>query len=151
VSQPQPDSQHWPKAAASTAVFRGDRVLIVERGKGAAAGTWSLPGGHIEPGETARTAAAREVREETGIDVQIKTVVDVYDAIFYDDSGNLRAHYVLSVFCGQWLAGEPIAATDARNARFVHPDELVDYRLTPKIPEFVAAAKRILSRYDSSA
>ena len=58
----------WPRCAASAAVLRGREVLLVERAKGALAGYWSLPGGHIEPGETARSAALREVREETGVE-----------------------------------------------------------------------------------
>ena len=48
----------WPRAAASAAIFRGQEVLLVRRGKGGPlAGLWSLPGGHIEPGEPARAAA----------------------------------------------------------------------------------------------
>lgn len=140
-----PASQ-WPRAAASTAVFRGNEVLIVERGKGSLTGTWSLPGGHIEPGETARHAAAREVMEETGITVDIKAIVDVHDAIFHNQDGSLRAHYVLTVYCGLWQAGEPVAATDARAACFVHPDTLSSYTMTPRAPEFIAAARRILDR-----
>ena len=56
----------WPRSGTSAAVFRGDEVLLIERAKGALKGQWSLPGGHIEAGETARAAARREVREETG-------------------------------------------------------------------------------------
>ena len=54
----------WPRPAASAIIFRGASVLIVERGKGALPGTWSLPGGHIEPGEKASEAAVRELFEE---------------------------------------------------------------------------------------
>ncbi len=134
---------HWPKAAASAAVFRKNQVLIVERGKGGSAGVWSLPGGHIEAGETARAAAAREVREETGVVVDIKAIVDVHDAIFHNNDGSLRAHYVLSVYCGAWRYGEPAAASDARSARFVDPHELCHYTTTPRLADFVAAARRV--------
>jgi 8-oxo-dGTP diphosphatase len=51
----------WPRCAASAAIFRAGKVLLVERGSGALKGRWSLPGGHIEPGERAAGAAAREV------------------------------------------------------------------------------------------
>ena len=50
----------WPRCAASAAIFRGSTVLLVQRSKGALRGLWSLPGGHIEAGETARAAAVRE-------------------------------------------------------------------------------------------
>ena len=121
----------WPRPAASAVIFRGDTVLIVERGKGALPGTWSLPGGHIEPGETARDAAAREVGEETGLVVTLAGLVDVHDAIFRDGDGTLRAHYVLAVFRGDSLDGEPVAATDVRDARFVPLAEIDGFRMTP--------------------
>jgi len=121
----------WPRPAASAAIFRGDTVLIVERGKGALPGTWSLPGGHIEPGETARDAAAREVGEETGLAVTLDGLVDVHDAIFRDGDGTLRAHYVLAVFRGRCEEGEPVAATDVRDARFVAISDIDGFRMTP--------------------
>ena len=121
----------WPRPAASAAIFRGDTVLIVERGKGAMPGTWSLPGGHIEPGETARSAAAREIGEETGLVVTLDGLVDVHDAIIRNREGTLMAHYVLSVFWGRSEEGEPVAATDVLQARFVSVTEIDDYRMTP--------------------
>ncbi|MFN3743429.1 MAG: NUDIX hydrolase [Hyphomicrobiaceae bacterium] len=121
----------WPRPAASAVVFRGASVLIVERGKGALPGTWSLPGGHIEPGETARGAAARELFEETGLRVTLKGLVDVHDAIIRNGEGELTAHYVLSVFWGQSAEGVPIAASDVRDARFVPISDLDRYRMTP--------------------
>ncbi len=121
----------WPRPAASAIIFRGASVLIVERGKGALPGTWSLPGGHIEPGETARAAAVREVAEETGLAVTLDGLVDVHDAIFRDGEGALRAHYVLAVFWGRCAEGTPVAATDVRNACFVPVSDIDGYRMTP--------------------
>lgn len=133
----------WPRPAASAAIFRGDTVLIVERGKGAWPGTWSLPGGHIEPGETARDAAAREVGEETGLVVTLDGLVDVHDAIFRDGDGALRAHYVLAVFRGHCMEGEPVAATDVRDARFVAIGDIDSFRMTPGAQEIIRRAYRL--------
>ncbi len=130
----------WPRPAASGIIFRGDTVLIVERGKGALPGTWSLPGGHIEPGEMARDAAAREVHEETGLIVALEGLVDVHDAIFRDGEGTLRAHYVLAVFWGRSDDGTPVAATDVRDARFVPVSEVDNYRMTPGGQTFIRRA-----------
>jgi ADP-ribose pyrophosphatase YjhB (NUDIX family) len=130
----------WPRPAASAIIFRGDTVLIVERGKGALPGTWSLPGGHIEPGEKARDAAAREVSEETGLTVALEGLVDVHDAIFRDGEGMLRAHYVLAVFWGRCDEGTPVAATDVRDARFVPVSEVEGYRMTPGGQSFIRRA-----------
>ena len=85
-------------------------MLLIERAKGALAGYWSLPGGHIEPGETARAAALREVREETGVEAELggpRRRPRGDSARRPDD--RLTAHYLIVVFCGRWLAGTPTA------------------------------------------
>jgi 8-oxo-dGTP diphosphatase len=130
----------WPRAAASAVVFRGDCVLLVERGKPPVSGVWSLPGGHIEPGETARAAALREVAEETGVTAELIGVADVHDVVIRDAAGHLVAHYVLSVFIGRWLGGEPVAASDCRDARFVALDEVPGYKLTDGALRIIMAA-----------
>jgi 8-oxo-dGTP diphosphatase len=123
----------WPRCAASAAIFRGPAVLLIQRGKGALTGLWSLPGGHIEPGETARAAAVREVREETGVESELSGLVDVHDVILRGSDGTLVAHYLIAVFCGRWLAGEPTPGGDEIAARFVPIEDIDDsgrYRLT---------------------
>jgi 8-oxo-dGTP diphosphatase len=120
----------WPRCAVSAAIFRGEEVLLIERGKGTLRGFWSLPGGHIEAGETARAAALREVREETGVAAELVGLVDVHDVIRHGPGGTLAAHYLIAVFWGRWLAGEPLAGSDAAAARFVALADLPSYRLT---------------------
>lgn len=123
----------WPRCAASAAVFRNSSVLLVQRGKGALVGLWSLPGGHIESGETAKAAAAREVLEETGVEAELEGLVDIHDVILHRDDGTLRAHYLIAVFWGRWRAGEPTPGGDEMAARFVPVEEIGDagsYRLT---------------------
>src|SRR5690606_31302064 len=100
----------WPRVGASAAVFRGEAVLLVQRGKGSFTGLWSLPGGHVEPGETTREAARREVGEETGVSAELTVLVDVHDVIVRDAAGALATHYVLAVHAGWWQAGEATAA-----------------------------------------
>lgn len=109
-------------------------------------GVWSLPGGHIEPGERAIDAASREVAEETGIATHIEGLVDINDVIFHHDDGTLRAHYVLCVYFGHWQSGEPEAATDARDARFVTFEELIQYKLTPGAKTFIQKAKTLIEQ-----
>ena len=111
----------WPRCGASAAIFQGDDVLLVQRSKGAFAGLWSFPGGHIEPGETARSAALREVREETGIEAVIAGILDVHDVITRNPAGVLTSHYVLAVYAGRWRAGTVLAASDSRDAGFFPP------------------------------
>lgn len=137
-------SPRWPRAAASAAVFRGDCVLLVERGKPPVSGMWSLPGGHIEPGESAREAARREVMEETGVAAELLGLADMHDVIIRDQAGILTAHYLLAVFYGLWSAGEPAAATDCRDARFVALEDIGNYPLTDGAEHIIEAARRLL-------
>src|SRR2546423_1245303 len=89
----------WPRCGASAAIFRDGAVLLIERAKGALKGRWSLPGGHIEPGETAQAAAIREVCEETGVEADMQGLVDIHDVILREADGTLLAHYLITVFC----------------------------------------------------
>lgn len=121
---------HPPVAAASAVLLRGGAVLLVERGAGAAVGRWSLPGGHIEPGETAEAAARREVREETGLVAGRLEPMGVHDVDMVGGDGRRPRRYAISVFRGVAPAGEPVAASDARAARFVDLAALAALPLT---------------------
>jgi 8-oxo-dGTP diphosphatase len=141
---PAGEPRVWPRAAASAAIFHGGEVLLVKRAKGALAGLWSLPGGHIEPGETARSTALREVREETGIEAELVRLVDVHEVILRDAGAALAAHYLIVVFCGRWVAGTPIAGDDAADARFVRLEDLDALALTDNAAVLVRRAWDLL-------
>lgn len=117
---------------------------MVERGSGALRGQWSLPGGHIEAGELAAHAALREVREETGIEAEIADLLDIHEVLIKGARDELVAHYLITVFWGRWLAGEPLAGSDAAAARFVAIDEVASYPTTEGAAALIARAWRRL-------
>lgn len=143
VAPVPPRNTGWPRCGASAAILRGNDVLLVQRAKGALAGWWSLPGGHIEPGETARAAAAREVLEETGVDAAILGVLDVHDVIFRDSDGALLSHYVLAVFYGRWTAGDVQHGSDVSDARFVPIDAVSALKLTDGAERLIRKAAEL--------
>ena len=106
-----------PTLGVSTLVRDGARVLLVRRGHAPFAGTWSLPGGHVEGGERLADAAAREVHEETGLAATGLRRIDIAEVI----TGEF--HYVLVVFAGD-ARGNPVAASDASEARWVEADDI---------------------------
>ncbi len=140
-----PELVAWPRAAASAAIFRDGRILIAERGSGPRKGYWSLPGGKIEPGETAMAAATREILEETGLQVTIKGLVDVHNVIGTDASGLLTHHYIICVYFGVCGPGEPRAATDISDARFIALHELNQYLMTDGAMSIIHEAHRRLA------
>ena len=135
-----PARSPWPRAAASAAIFRGNEVLIGRRGKSPRQDVWSLPGGHIEAGETAAAAARREVMEETGIDCEILGLVDTNDVVVRDADGALVAHYLLVIHFGRWLSGSPVAGDDCLEARFVALDEIGAFKTTDRLAHFILKA-----------
>lgn len=148
MGRPHESLTQWPRAAASAAVFRDGMVLLAQRAKPPLAGIWSLPGGHIEPGEKALDAAIRELREETGIEADIKGIVDVKDVILHHDDGSLRAHYVISAFYGVWLSGEAQPQSDAREVEWVSLAALNDRPLTEGTVKIILQAAKLLGLSD---
>jgi ADP-ribose pyrophosphatase YjhB (NUDIX family)/ribosomal protein S18 acetylase RimI-like enzyme len=136
----------WPRCGASAAIFRNNEVLLIQRGKGHLKGLWSLPGGHIEPGERAHDAALREVSEETGVDAAIDGLVDTHEVLLKKPDGSLLAHYLIAVFHGRWLAGAPHPAADAAAARFVPVGELPRYDLTEGAAAMIERARALSVR-----
>ena len=138
-------SQHFPKLAVSACIWRGGKVLLVQRAK-PPAGLWAFPGGHVEPGETLHFAAARELREETGMTAEFSGLVGLYDVIRHDAAGVLTLHYVIACYLGTAGPEEPVAASDAMAAGFVDPDRLGGYHLAPNIADALGAARKMRQR-----
>ena len=144
MERPGTPPTQWPRAAASAAVFHEGMILLAQRAKPPLAGIWSLPGGHIEPGEKAIAAALRELREETGIKAELKGIVDVKDVILHFDDGSLRAHYVITAFYGVWLSGKALPQSDAACVEWVDLSGLEDRALTEGTAEIIHRAAMLL-------
>ncbi len=100
------------------------RVLMVERGKEPLKGWWSLPGGLVEMGERLEAAMRREVREETGLEVEIEHLLEVFERIIRDGEGKAEYHYVLVDYICRMTGGVLQAGDDASAVRWVAEDEL---------------------------
>jgi 8-oxo-dGTP diphosphatase len=129
-----------PVVSVGAVVIEGQRVLLVKRGQEPLRGRWSLPGGVVEAGEELHAAVVREVREETGLDVQVGDVVDVLDRITRDADGRIAFHYVIIDYLCQVAGGSLACASDADDAQWVDRAELARYDLTTKVVEVIARA-----------
>lgn len=122
---------HRPVLAVSVALWAGSRVLLVRRARAPLAALWSFPGGVVEIGERLKEAAAREVREETGLEVEIGEAIERAEVIRRDADGRVERHYVIVVFAGRRISGEERPGDDADAVRWVDMSDLRHYELTP--------------------
>ncbi|HEY2446746.1 MAG TPA: NUDIX hydrolase [Rhizomicrobium sp.] len=108
------------------AVIRNDRgaVLLVRRSNAPRAGEWSLPGGKVEYGETLRAALVREIREETGLEIEALDLIDVAEIGCDSEAGTQDKQYVLVDFRARVVGGVLVAGSDAADARWFAEDEI---------------------------
>lgn len=102
----------------------------MERGGEPLKGQWSLPGGIVETGELLKDATRREVREETGLEVEPLSIFEVFERIMPDTEGRTEYHYVLIDYVCRVTAGSLAPATDVRRAVWASKPELPEYDLT---------------------
>jgi ADP-ribose pyrophosphatase len=121
-------------------VFKDSKVLLVQRANPPAQGRWAIPGGSVRLGETLRQAAEREIMEETGVVIRAGDPIYVFDVIERDDRGGVRFHYVIVDLSAQYVGGEPRAADDAADARWVGEAELAALQVNP-------ATRRLLKKH----
>ena len=123
-------SREYPPAplVAVAAVVLDDagRSLMVERGRPPSQGMWALPGGLLDLGEPVRAGVAREVREETGAEIDIVELVDLFEPIHRDATGRIRYHYVVIDFWAYFRGGDVAAADDVDDVAWVPLARLED-------------------------
>jgi 8-oxo-dGTP diphosphatase len=126
-----------PVVGVGAVIVQDGKVVLIKRRFEPLAGQWSLPGGTLEVGETLEAGVAREMLEETGLEVDVGAVVDVFDRILLDVERKVRYHFVLIDYLCTPRGGELRAASDVADVALVAPEEIASYRLTPKAEEVI--------------
>lgn len=120
-----------PLVGVGVAVFDADgRVLLVQRGRPPRAGTWGLPGGLIDLGESLAAAAAREVFEECAIEIDLGDLVAAFEPIVRDAEGKIEYHYVVLDYWAAHRRGEAVAQDDAAALAWVALADLAGYAVS---------------------
>jgi mutator protein MutT len=128
-----------PVVGVGGVLIRDGRVLLVRRGQAPLLGEWSIPGGMLETGETIAEGVRRELLEETGVEVRVGELIEVFERISLDGEGKVQFHYVvLDYFC-ELVRGEARAASDAAEIAWVAEAELDGYGLSQ-------AARRVIEK-----
>jgi ADP-ribose pyrophosphatase YjhB (NUDIX family) len=128
-----PDDRRYPKRpilGVGAIVIDSARVLLVERGHEPLKGYWSLPGGVLEVGEKLADGVRRETLEETGLEIELLRVVEIFERIMRDAAGAVEYHYVLVDYLCRATGGSLKAGDDVSAARWVDRACLSQYRIT---------------------
>ena len=133
-----------PIVAVGAFVFDGSRVLVVERAKPPGEGLWTVPGGRLERSETLAQAVAREVREETGLIVEVGPLACVVERMGDD------FHFVILDYLARVIGGSLAPASDARAARFCDDTELARMPLTDGLMPILERARATYAEWVAS-
>ncbi|MSP00410.1 MAG: NUDIX domain-containing protein [Acetobacteraceae bacterium] len=133
-----------PFVGIGIVVIKGSDVLLCRRGKPPNVGSWTLPGGAQDLGETCEAAARRELMEETGLSVGALHFCAHVDTIRRDDAGRIRFHYTILDFAARWDSGEPAASTDVSEVHWASMDALEPYDLWSEAHRIIGIARRLV-------
>lgn len=139
---------HGPVLGVGALVIRDKddylEILLVKRRYNPFKGMWSIPGGHVEPGEPILEAARRELTEETGIDAEPIGIIHVHELVTEGHNG--LTHYVLIDVLMKYRGGEPRAGSDALDAKFVRYEDVFELELTPSARQFLNRLPMLLNK-----
>lgn len=127
-----------PVVGVGGVIVKDGRAIIVKRANDPYKGQWSIPGGHVELGESLRDAVRREMREETGLAVEVGPVIEVFERIQAGEhppdrpsGSHIRYHFVIIDYLCTCAGGELCAGDDAADAKWVTSEELDGYDMRP--------------------
>ena len=126
-----------PIVGVGGVVIEQGRALLIRRGREPLLGEWSIPGGTLEIGETLEEGVARELLEETGLEVRVLELIEVFDRIYVETTAGTperqkgpRFHYVIVDYLCERVSGQAVAGSDVTDVAFVGEQDLGQYNLT---------------------
>jgi ADP-ribose pyrophosphatase YjhB (NUDIX family) len=134
-----------PELAVSAAIFRDGRVLVVRRAQAPAAGSWTLPGGRVELGETLVAAIIREVLEETTLTIRVKGLAGYREMILDQAIEGRGRHFVILPFAAEWVSGEVQLNEELGDFNWSTLSEITDLPTTPGLLEILRQAERLIA------
>ena len=129
-----------PIPAVAAVIFQGDKVLLVKRAKEPSKGQWTLPGGVIEVGEGHIAALNREIKEETGLRIEVKSLVEVIDKIVLDSNGEVRYHYLILDYWAEHKSGIARPASDALSTKWMDIDKVREIDVSKETRDVICKA-----------
>lgn len=134
-----------PVVGVGGVVVHRNRVLLIRRRGEPLKGEWSIPGGVLELGEELAEGVRRELKEETGLEVEPLEVLVVFDRIMREGR-RVRFHFVIVDYACRLKRGRLEPASDVLDARWVRREDLPQYKLTKRATSVVFQAFELFKR-----
>ncbi|MDH7564725.1 MAG: NUDIX hydrolase [Candidatus Bathyarchaeota archaeon] len=125
-----------PIVGVGAVILSNSKILLEKRGNEPGKGKWSIPGGIVELGERLEDSVVREVKEETGLEVEDPQLLDVVSNMVLDGRGRVKYHFVIVDYLVKLKGGKGKAADDAEELEWVPLEEVEKYDLTKTFREF---------------
>ena len=138
-----------PIVGVGAVIICSGKILLEKRKSEPGKGKWSIPGGLVELGESVEQAVVREVREETGLEVQKPELFDVVDNVEVDEDGKIKYHFVMVDYFLKLKGGVLKAADDAAELKWIEFDEVEKYDLTKPFRAFFQRNRQKLEKLNS--
>jgi len=139
-----------PLIGVGALIITDGQILLVKRGAEPGKDRWSIPGGLVKVGETLQETVAREVKEESNLDVEVHSLIDAVSNLEKDTKGNLRYHFVILDFFVKLKSRVLATGSDALAAKWVPLDEVEKYDLTATFRDFFQRNREALGQFDSA-
>ena len=134
-----------PLVGVGGVVIHRDRALLIRRGSEPLKGEWSIPGGMLELGEELADGVRRELKEETGLEVEPLECILVFDRIMREGE-RVKYHYVIVDYLCRRKRGRLHAASDVIDARWVRREDLPQYHLTDMATALILQAFEMMKK-----
>ncbi len=138
-----------PVVGVGAVLIREGKILLVKRGSEPGKCKWSIPGGLVELGESVHDTIVREVKEESNLEVEVHSLIDVVDSLERDREGRLRYHFVILDHFVRLRRGSLRAGSDVLDVRWVALNEVEKYDLTRTFIEFFERNREKLQSFSS--
>jgi ADP-ribose pyrophosphatase YjhB (NUDIX family) len=138
-----------PLVGVGGVVIDRDRTLLIRRGHEPLKGEWSIPGGMVELGEELTAAVQRELKEETGLEVEPLECILVFDRILREGE-RVKYHYVIADYFCRRKRGRLLPASDVVDARWVRRVDLPEYHLTELVLSVIEQAFELAKKRNAA-
>ena len=138
-----------PLVGVGALIICKGKILLERRRNEPGRGQWSIPGGLVELGESIEQTVIREVKEETGLEVENPEHIDIVDNIDLDENGKIRYHFIIVDYLVKLKGGSLKAGSDAAELRWVSFEDVGKYDLTPTFRAFFQRNRQKLEKLNS--